>query len=80
MYPVALVGGLKKRNQHHSANRAETAAARTAGAALFLVLFLLSAVALAAVAVAAPVVLALSAVAGLVANKKNDNGWRPAGA
>lgn len=82
MIYVALVGGLKKRVslQHNAAKRAETASGRVAGAVLFVAVFLLSAVALAAVAVAAPIMLALSAIAGLIANKKSASGWRSAGA
>lgn len=79
---MALVDSLNKRisRQQQSGKRAETTAGRIAGAALFLVIFLLSALAVAALAVAAPVVLALSAIAGLVAGKKHNSGWRPAGA
>lgn len=64
----------------HVKPHSETAMSRAAGGVIFFAVFLLSALALAAVAVAAPVVLALSALAGLIAGNKSGNGWRSAGA
>lgn len=73
---------VKKRvlRQPQSINGAESTASGIAGAVIFLVAFALSALVLAALAVAAPVVLVLSALAGLIAGKKSQSSWRPAGA
>lgn len=53
---------------------------RIADALVFIILLLFAVVALAVVAVAAPVALAFSALAGLLTQNQDRNGWRPAGA
>jgi len=54
---------------------------KRAGEALFFTgVILLSSLAVIAIAVAAPFVLAASALAGLVTNKKSARGWRPVSA
>ena len=58
----------------------ESTASGIAGAVIFLLAFALSALVLAALAMAAPLVLVLSALAGLIAGKKSQSSWRPAGA
>ena len=60
--------------------KSDTALDRIVDALIFAGFLLLSVIALAAVAVATPVVLAISALAGLISRNNEDDGWRPAGA
>jgi hypothetical protein len=57
-----------------------TALLRAMDVLIFVVIFLCSAVVIASLAVAAPIVLFVTALLRLVANRKNENGWRAAGA
>lgn len=75
-----VVGLIERKRLYKKPDRATTAGRRAAEAFIFVVIFMLSVLLIAAIALAAPILLALAAMVGLLANKKNDKSWRAAGA
>lgn len=73
---------LKKRSllNIYDDNKAPAPLERVADALIFLGFLILSGIAIVAVAVATPVVLAISAIAGLLSKNADRAGWRAAGA
>ncbi len=66
--------------KQQKSERSRTALDRFWDALIFLGFLIVSALAIAVVAIAAPVVLAISAIAGLISKNADRAGWRPAGA
>ena len=70
-----------ERSLIHKGQEREASPVRSAIEALIvIVFFIISVLIVAALALATPILLALSAVVGLLTNEKHDKGWRAAGA
>ncbi len=79
---VAYGAMLKKQtvSRQEPESQPEGWAGRLADIALMIAVLLLSALAVAAVAFVAPLILAVSAIAGLMTKNRAAKSWRPAGA